>query len=723
MKTCWLRRIADKVSLRPTGAAELSATAIGADLPIYSGDLSALSMETEYRSLKDDPVERFYKPCLRNSNFYRRAVGYFRSTVFVVVGAAMIDFAKRGGKIQLICSPHLADDDVEQIVQGYAHREQTIGDDLISQFDALLAHPETALGARTLATLVASGTLEIRLAERRDRRGIYHEKLGILADGLGNRVSFKGSTNETWSGWHRLGNFESIEVFCDWRGGLERQRVDRHSKHFDALWNQDDPDVETSAFPKSAADYLCRYAARSLEELIVEPNQVTPQRRSPLRHQKDAIAGWTAQGRRGIFEHATGSGKTFSASLALREHVNAGKPAIVLVPSRLLLEQWARELREELPEAAMLLAGGGHDRWKGTRRVASMTDPDRALGPRIIVALMPTAASEEFRRSIAEGDHLLVVADEVHQIGSEKNSRFLTVESGARLGLSATPKRYGDPEGTQRIFDYFGAVVPPVITLADAVDAGRLVQYEYFPHPVHLTASEADEWSKQSRAIILEIARQKADENGRKPLSDRAKMLLIKRARIAKKAEGKTRLAVEILTQAYEDGQAWLIYCEDGGQLTDVMIALREAGLNPIEYHSEMPGDRDATMDWFRAFGGVLVSIRCLDEGVDIPAVSHALILASSQNPRQFIQRRGRVLRKSPGKDLAVIHDAIVVPTDSDDDEDQMGLLRAELVRSVEFATHALNRSAGAELRDIAIRLGIDPDGIAGENGEEEDDA
>ncbi|WP_217998732.1 hypothetical protein, partial [Novosphingobium naphthalenivorans] len=142
--------IADMVDLKPIGAAEPSATAVEADLPIYSGDLSALNVETEYRSLKDDPVERFYKPCLRNSNFYRRAVGYFRSTVFVVVGTSMVDFAKRGGKIHLICSPHLADDDVEQIVQGYAHREQTVTDDLIAQFDALIAHPETTLGARTL---------------------------------------------------------------------------------------------------------------------------------------------------------------------------------------------------------------------------------------------------------------------------------------------------------------------------------------------------------------------------------------------------------------------------------------------------------------------------------------------------------------------------------------------------------------------------------------------
>jgi superfamily II DNA or RNA helicase len=134
-----------------------------------------------------------------------------------------------------------------------------------------------------------------------------------------------------------------------------------------------------------------------------------------------------------------------------------------------------------------------------------------------------------------------------------------------------------------------------------------------------------------------------------------------------------------------------------------------------------MAGDRDATMDWFKSFGGILVSIRCLDEGVDIPAVSHALILASSQNPRQFIQRRGRVLRKSHGKHLAVIHDAIVVPVDAEAEPEQTALLKAELVRALEFANYALNSAAGADLRAIAISMGIDPDTLTGDIGEEED--
>ena len=688
----------------------------------YSGNLASLNLETEYRSIKDDPVEQFYVRCLREASVYRRAAGYFRSSVFLLVGPSMVSFVRKGGKIQLICSPALDASDVERITEGYAKRSSELASALIEQFDALLANPQAALGAKTLATLISIGSLDLKIAMRRDRRGIYHEKIGIFSDGLVNSVSFKGSANETWSGWSKDGNFESIEVFCSWRGGLEADRVEKHLSHFDRLWSCEDQDIEVCALPKTAREYFEKFSAPNLEDLGMEETISKPVRRVPMPHQSNAIENWVKAGRRGVFEHATGSGKTFTAITAIRDHVGNGKPALILVPSRLLLAQWADEVSDEIPEAALLLAGAGNNRWKGSNRLQAMTDADSLLGPRITITTMPTAASDEFRSNVCGGDHLLVVADEVHQIGSKENSRFLATKAGAKLGLSATPKRYGDPEGTERIFAYFGPVILPKISLIDAVNAGRLVAYEYHPHPVQLSATEADDWRVQSQAISKEVARSKSDKNGRKVLSERARMMLIKRARIAKKASAKVSLAETILQNEYEPGQSWLIYCEDGGQLADVLIGLKEQGLDPIEYHSSMDGDRDATMEWFRKFGGILVSIRCLDEGVDIPAVSHALILASSQNPRQFIQRRGRVLRKSPGKSLAVIHDAIVTPVDPEDERDQMGLLRAELVRAVEFAQNATNQMAAANLREIAIDMGIDPDEFDPNEGNEIDD-
>ena len=706
-----------------TGSANEDGAAAHERAPAFTfmGDLSILRLETQYRSLKTDPVASFYRPCLLNSTLYKRAAGYFRSSVYTVVGAPLLEFARRGGTVRLICSPHLSPDDIDRIADGYARREELIAQRTVADIERLLDEESTAQHAKLLATLITVGALDLKLATRADRKGLYHEKIGIFGDSLGHRVSFVGSANETWSAWHRDGNFESIEVFCSWRDAPERDRTRKHEEHFDALWSGTDPDVVVDAFPEVALDALRKAAYATLDAAETSAPPTTIARREPLPHQEQAIEGWNAQNHRGIFEHATGSGKTFTALIALKAHCGDNLPALVLVPSRLLLEQWAEEIRGELPECTLLMAGGGHTRWRTAGRLKAMSSADVTFGPRIILATMQTACGAEFKKGLLPGGHLLVVADEVHQIGSPQNSGILLINAGKRLGLSATPQRYGDPEGTARIFDYFGGIVPPPITLIDAIRSGRLVEYEYFPHTIHLTAEEADAWRTISEDISREVVRCKTDDQGNRKLSERAKLLLIQRARIAKKAKTKVRLARDVLTEHFEEGQHWLVYCEDGGQLAEVLEVLRAEGLKPIEYHSNMAGARDATMEWFRSFGGILVSIRCLDEGVDIPAVSHALILASSQNPRQFIQRRGRVLRKAPGKYIAVIHDALVVPTDIHAEPEQTALLKAELVRAVEFAHHAVNRMAEAELRGIAAEMGIDPETLAREGAEEDD--
>jgi superfamily II DNA or RNA helicase len=678
---------------------------------VSAGNLSILDLNTEYRSAKEDPARFFYQPCLQQASLYKRAVGYFRSSVYLVVGPSILEFARRGGKIMLICSPELSPEDVEGIKSGYRAREDIVSDSISADITRMLADQTTTFQTRVLATLIATGALDIKLAVRAGSGALYHEKIGIFADELGNKVSFKGSANESWAGWHKDGNFESIEVFCSWRGGLEEERVRKHDAHFDDLWSERDAHVDVLPFPDRALKLIKQASYRGVSDVTFAQEKEPPSpRREPLPHQRSALAAWHENGRRGILEHATGSGKTFTAITALKDHTAAGKPAIVLVPSRLLLEQWDDELRAEIPDAALLLAGGGHSHWKTSNRLQGMTANDGSLGGRIVLATMATAAAAEFRASIVESDDLMLVADEVHQLGSTYNSNFLSVNAGPRLGLSATPKRYGDPDGTAKLMDYFAGVVPPPFTLQDAIKGGRLVEYEYFPHPINLTATEADEWKKISLDIRNEMARQREDEHGRKPLSERAKMLLIKRSRIAKKATKKIDLAREVIKHHYQEGEHWLVYCEDSDQLAEVRDALRADGFSPIEYHSNMEGDRHATLDWFKTFGGLLVSIRCLDEGVDIPAISHALILASSQNPRQFIQRRGRVLRKSLGKDYAVIHDAIVVPVSLELEPEQTSLLKAEMLRSIEFANNALNKSAGAELREIATNLGFDPD-------------
>lgn len=675
-----------------------------------------------YRTSQHDPVEGFYKPCLSCANKYDRAVGYFRSTIYLIIGDAIVNFAKRGGKIRLICSPALYDDDVASIESAYEQRQARIVNAIQDEIDQMIEVPDGAYPTKVLATLVFVGALEIKIAVRPGDHGIYHEKIGVFRDET-NSVSFIGSANETWGGWHARGNFESVEVFCTWKDDNERERVLRHEEYFNQLWNGDISGLEVISFPEAARLHLIQGAYPTLDDIDIEQLQKLQRKgRTPLKHQVEAITNWEACGKRGILEHATGSGKTITAITAIKKHLDDDMPAIVLVPSRLLLEQWDREVREEIPLAVTLLAGGGNNGWRKGGRLRGMTSRGTGFGPRIVIATMQTAATPFFRSRVTQGDHLLMITDEVHQSGSTFNSNVFLIDSGPRLGMSATPYRYGDPEGTARIFNYFGQVVLPKFTLEDAISAGRLVAYEYHPHPVYLTADEADKWKSESARIRLEIARGKTDDGGKKIISDRARMMIIQRSRIAKKAKNKLHLAVETLRDSYEDGQRWLIYCEDTGQLQEVMEQLTAVDLRPIEYHSSMDGDRKAALEWFTKIGGILVSIKCLDEGIDLPAVDHALILASSQNPRQFIQRRGRVLRKADGKSIAIIHDAIVVPMSLEDEPEQFALLKSELLRAIEFAKSALNLAAGIELRGIAVRLGLDPDTLT-EDGIEEDES
>lgn len=689
-------------------------------------DLSNIPLKSGYRTGDSDPINEFYSPCLAHSTIYKRAAGYFRSSIYLIIGSSIIDFAKKGGKIQLICSPYLDVKDIETIESAYEDRIKSESERINEDFDAMIADENRNYPSRILATLIAFKALDIKIAFRPEEQGLYHEKIGIFQDEKGNRVSFTGSSNESWSGWHSKGNFESIEVFCSWHHESERERTLRHEQNFDLLWAGEDKHAMTVNFPEASLNHIAKssYASfeeaeRNIEKLFNDHIEEEPKKkRTLMQHQSNAILSWIKNGRRGVLKHATGSGKTFTAIEASRPHISSGLPVLILVPSSLLLEQWEKELKDEFPDAAFMLAGSGNNRWKTPGKLKRFSAAITS-GPRVIIATMQTAATDDFRKALSQGEHLMVIADEVHQIGSIFNSKALLIDSGSRLGLSATPERYGDPEGTEKIFNYFGAILDPIFSLSDAVSSGRLVQYEYFPHPIHLTAEEADKWKKFTKQISFELARSNFKES--KTISEKARLLIIQRSRVAKKAHTKIRLARDVIQKNFHEGESWLIYCEDSEQLNLVKHELKDIGINAVEYHSKMDGDRAASLDWFKKFGGVLVSIKCLDEGIDIPGISHALILASSQNPRQFIQRRGRVLRTASKKSLAVIHDAIVVPLDIDLDQDQMSLLKSEIIRAIEFSDSAINKSSGAVLREIANKMGFDSVSLLVDGVEEEE--
>ncbi len=695
---------------------------------------------TAYRKGQHNIGEEFYLPAMRLSVKYDRAVGFFRSASFVIAWPALRDFVARGGRIRILCSQVLSPADVQALEAGFtAQVDSSVAAQLRNEVETMLENQVLAEPTRVLAALVAMDVLEFKVAVLRSRPGtaqmrIFHDKLGILRDAKENVLAFKGSMNETWSGLSADGNLESVDVYCGWLGGRDHERVADETSYFDQLWSNTYPDLDVRPFPETARSALVDAAdgdwEATVERLVNQGEQTAgndahadAKGRTLKPHQSAGLAAWRANDRRGILAFATGAGKTFTALDAIRESVVAyGEVPVVVVPDTTLFGQWYAELvdaREPLG-VRILRAGDNHGEWRGVLRDWTTADANR----RLVLATVQTARSETFRSQLARDGKLFLVADEVHRLGSPSN-RALMDETlfDARLGLSATPERAGDPVGTDSILTFFRGVLEPRYNLADAVRDRVLTRYFYRPHTVSLADDEIADWRLVSRKIAQLRARLGDDTDG----DARLARLYFERADIVKKARAKTALAAEVIRCSYEEGQRWIVYCDDQEQLGEVVEALASAGYTGMPFHSAMEGDRAETLRWLERRCGIVVAIKCLDEGVDIPSVTHALILASSKNPREFVQRRGRVLRKAPGKALAFVHDAIVVaprPDPEDEAEDQAPdpVTAGELARAIEFAQSADNPASSSDLVGIAIDAGINWQDLIGAGVEDLDD-
>ena len=703
--------------------------------------LTSLQLKQAYHKPEDDIARLFYLPAMAAAYSYDRAVGYFSSAIYVLAWPSLREFVSHGGKIRMICSPSLSAEDVDAMTEGYASRNENQGDVICEEFRRLLSTPGTLKAAKVLASLIALNVLDIRIAwvgesaAGRSKR-LFHDKVGIFTDMENNSVAFKGSMNETWPGLALDGNLESVDVFTTWGGASDQTRVADEKDYFDRLWQNKFPGVITIPLPEVARNELIlssdpEHWPELVDDICIEIEQASgwrpeakPNARRPRPHQVAALEAWTKLGRRGIFEHATGSGKTFTALCAIRDSFARNEVVLVVVPSDLLLKQWALELRSTfaIQGLRLLVCGGGHSEWREEGRLRVwLRSPGGA--PRAVLTTLQTASSTEFVQSCRGGPHLFIVADEVHRLGALNAQHVMDIDTGPRLGLSATPVRAGDPAGTDAVFAYFGAIVPPPFTLFDAIKAGTLTPYAYHVHRVVLEADEQDQWNKLTREIRKQYAQSKSAKSPSPDAEMWLKRLLIQRARIVKSARQKIAAAISVVMSSFQKGEHWIVYCDDQTQLGQVRDGLRRAGCpDVLEYHSAMAGDAQKTLTLFESSGGVIVSIRCLDEGVDIPAVSHALILASSKNPREYVQRRGRVLRKSDTKWISHIHDVLVTPLFDPEEPPALSILEGELARAIEFGSQALNPGCVTDLERLAIEHGIDWTGLTGAGVEDDDD-
>lgn len=698
--------------------------------------LNSRSWEPVLNTSDHDLMSDLFEPALSLSIAYDRGVGYFSSGWFRQAAKGLTAFASNNGKARWITSPILSECDWIAMVDGI---EKNIDSDLDALLSSNIQMLENELERHTLSALswmIADGIVELRLAVPKSRlSGEFHSKFGVFMDNQGQRLGFNGSYNDSMQG---LRNYEDISLFASWN---EHQRgyVNNIVERFNRLWDNRDPNVITYALTEASKEKILKL--RSFDRPYEDPNagveRISGNCASNPRnlfqfydgfelrdYQKEAIRMWLNNRAKGILEMATGSGKTLTALFAAKLVSDKKRPLAVIIvcPYLNLATQWMAELEH------LKVSGIGcfesRERWQSALASAYSSAFVATQDVVVIVTTNATFTSKTFQRSLRlrKMPHM-IIADEVHNLGASKLSGCLRSEIEYRLGLSATPERHMDDEGTKALFEYFGE---PVFEypIRLAIKEKHLTDYYYHPVLIDLTEDEAQDYCE----ITKKISRvSQLDSDG--TMSEALKRMLIRRARLLATARDKIpKLRETINSLGPIPFKKALVYCGDGSienettnesirSIDSVTRMLSEMDFKVARFTCvESRVSRDSIINQLKTDEiDAIVAIRCLDEGIDIPAAAIGFILASSTNSRQIIQRRGRLLRKSEGKQFAHIYDFIVRPPeflDFGDDQQayqtERSLFKRELRRVIEFCEDALNGDQALDaLRDLRVKYNL----------------
>jgi len=702
-----------------------------------------LMIKPEYRNGMDNMVNDFYLPILEKSTRYCRAVGFFSSTSLAKISKGLSALNQNGGKMQLVASPALSDDDVEAIKKGYADKRELIEKKLLAELQEPKNHFEKKR-LNLLAHLIATGQLEIKIAMIENNNiGIFHEKMGLMYDAEGNVIAFTGSMNESDMAFNK--NYESIDVYCSWANESDNSRVANKENAFNSVWNNTEPKIEVMDFPKVSEEILKRYKREDMDfshgdydevddydegienSEIITPslpkNRFTMPKWLKLHdYQQEALAEWENNGFRGIFDMATGTGKTLTglgAVTRLSDNLNGKLGVVIVCPYQHLVEQWVEDIREFSVDP--LICYSSYNWKKAMKNIVEDFKYD-VIDNFCIITTNATLATPDFQKYIDKlKGNICLVVDEAHNFGATRQLECMKEVYKYRLALSATLERHHDEEGTEALKTYFGEKCVEY-SLDRAIQEGFLTPYYYYPIPIYFEPDELEEYNELSEKIQKCMRMHTKGEK----LPKIVEQLLIKRARVVAKARNKLMALYEIIYEKYKTDNQMLIYCgatsyleetEDGEdlevkrQIDKVVGKLgKEFGMKVSKFTSEEDSEeREMLIDHFKngSMLQALVAIKCLDEGVNIPSIRTAFILASSTNPKEYVQRRGRVLRTFKNKTHAVIYDFITLPRSLDERirksqilDSEMSLVRREFDRMVEFARLSENPLDVVSLQD-----------------------
>ena len=708
------------------------------------------SEDRSYRTGSNSEPIQFYMDGLCNSKSLDLLLGYFSSAAINVLSLGFASFLYNGGTVRMIINNFLSQEDRDAFKAGKEGAIQDIYIDLtdIKQLKRTLDDYSKHF-FECLAWLIAKEKIQIKIIKPKYGQGISHYKSGVFSDGI-DSVGFKASCNFTAFGL--LENLEELDSFLSWEDSRSSKMINRQNQDFEKIFSGTSDIVNYLEVEDISIAIKNEFGDNSLNELLIKEKELVEKKNRALKHkgvqktfekaykrikeiirepkfpypsgareyQVAAYECWLANGYKGIFAMATGTGKTITSLNCVlnefRKNTDRIYHVLILAPTITLVSQWEKEV----------LSFNFQDVYKISSKVNWQNEVTTLISTSkripisfVIISTYASFVKDKFQKLLKDLPYdTIFIADEGHNLASPiVASKIKNFKLTKRIGLSATPKRIYDPEGTAEMEVFFEDKEPYTysFSMERAINEGVLCQYYYYPHIIKLTPDEMDEYIEISDQLS-KLYRFGKDNPEKESVIER---LLLKRKRIIHKASNKLDATVEILKRQFikkgnlkytfvyvPEGEIFEIR-EEGDEIVEENIRLINQYTREIakinenilvnQFISGMK-DRDDILVQFQAGQiDVIASMKCLDEGVDIPRAETAIFCSSTGNPRQFIQRRGRILRKHPEKNHAVIHDLVVLPdyenqsAGSDTFDLEKRMVRTELERVMYFASLSKN--------------------------------
>lgn len=707
------------------------------------------SIDRDYKTGSENEPLQFYLDGLANSNEFSLLLGYFSSSAINLLSVGFATFISKGGNMKMVINHLLSAKDKEAVWRVEENPNEIRVFDLtdVVSLGRVLDEYDTHF-FECLAYLIAEKRIEIKVIKPKNGKGIAHYKSGVFSDGQ-DAVGYQASCNFTYYGLSE--NIEQLEAFLSWENGRSNKLIKKQLKLIDDYFAEKDEDVEYISVGDIEVVLKDRFGKKDINELLVQEEQLLKKKQSlisnpklkktisklfseielirrtprfpysegPREYQINAYNSWVANNYKGMFAMATGTGKTItSLNCLLNEYKKTGiYRAIITVPTTALVEQWKKECAKF--NFKNVITVSSKENWD--KNLAFFNTASKLIDTSYIVivtyASLPRPKFQSYFTQLPKDT--ILIADETHNLGSQGLLRLLpNIHLEKRIGLSATPNRKFDELGNQAIQEFFNDEPPYIVSysMEEALNIGWLCKYTYQPHIVKLTDQEMEKYKELSLQLLRMGLFDKETGNFRSTPEIEKKLL--ERKRIIHKAANKLEAFKAILRSEFDirkNLKYTLIYVPEGVESsfdeTDFSVETEDENRLINEYTKAVSQTDDSVMvkqftanstnreeilkNFEESNIHVLTSMKCLDEGVDVPRSELAIFCASTGNPRQFIQRRGRVLRLHKDKIHATIHDLVVVPEISDESTFEMekGLVKKELERVVDFANLAMNKT------------------------------